>query len=118
MQIKALEEDGDMWALDSDGKPVKPATVQSYLQRAFKSRLADAERALKVRSHLRNAQTPSFLPRSRGVSSQGSDCTASKHIDTVLKALEMYGLSFCSLGDVLTAGMNTNAGFGKLLWRC
>ena len=48
MQIKALEEDGEVRALDADGKPVKPATVQSYLQRAFKTRLPDAERALKV----------------------------------------------------------------------
>lgn len=48
MQIKALEEDGDVRALDSDGKPVKPGTVQSYLSRAFKSRLPDAESALKV----------------------------------------------------------------------
>ena len=48
LQIKALDEDGDVRALDADGKPIKPATVQSYLQRAFKSRLSDAERALKV----------------------------------------------------------------------
>ena len=48
LQIKALDEDGDVRALDANGKPVKPATVQSYLQRAFKSRLPDAERALKV----------------------------------------------------------------------
>ena len=50
VQIKALEEDGDVRALDSDGKPVKAGTVQSYLSRAFKSRLPDAERALKVRA--------------------------------------------------------------------
>ncbi len=48
LQIKALDKDGDVRALGTDGKPVKPATVQSYLQRAFKSRLADAERALKA----------------------------------------------------------------------
>ena len=48
LQIKAFEEDGNVRALDADGKPVKPGTVQSYLSRAFKSRLPDAERALKV----------------------------------------------------------------------
>lgn len=52
LQIKALDEDGDVRALGSDGKPVKPASVQTYLERAFKSRLADAERALKASSAL------------------------------------------------------------------
>jgi len=56
LQIKALDEDGDVRALDADGKPIKPATVQSYLQRAFKSRLSDAERALKVSASLKATQ--------------------------------------------------------------
>lgn len=48
LQIKALDCEDDFRALDSDGKPIKPETVQTYLQRAFKTRLPDAERALKV----------------------------------------------------------------------
>ena len=59
-QIKALDEDGDVRALGSDGKPVKPASVQTYLERAFKSRLADAERALKASSAL--PEWPFIIP--------------------------------------------------------
>ncbi len=49
-QIKALkEQDGeDVRALDSDDQPVDPGKVQSYLKRAFGTRLEDAERALMV----------------------------------------------------------------------
>ncbi|CAL8465115.1 g4650 [Coccomyxa elongata] len=48
MKIKALkEQDGeDVRALDSDDQPVDPGKVQSYLKRAFGTRLEDAERVL------------------------------------------------------------------------
>lgn len=51
-QIKALKEsDGDdVRALDGDDQVVDASKVQAYLSRAFGTRLADAEQALKVRS--------------------------------------------------------------------
>ena len=53
-QIKALkEQDGeDVRALDSDDQPVDPGKVQTYLKRAFGTRLEDAERTLTVGTYL------------------------------------------------------------------
>ena len=86
LQIKALEEDGDVQALDADGKPVNPGTVQSYLSRAFKSRLPDAERALKV-SLLQLCDSLSIFDHHRavwGASKRGSGYSMGCCMDQVV----------------------------------
>ena len=102
LQIKALDEDGDVRALDADGKPVKPGTVQSYLGRAFKSRLSDAERALKVSSWSSVMLQASSAPWGRDVckmsSVRGLRNVLNYSTDLSMVVLSMHGslLQLCA----------------------